>query len=121
MKVRSVIPVGVGAAAVMLFAAGAMAQDQAPAAGGDDAGAKMRKAMREAMSFENMDADKDGKVTLEEFKAAQAKLQELRFRQMDADGDGKLTKEEVDKSREGFGRGGMQRGGRGGGGKDGNL
>jgi len=127
MKMRSVIPVGVGAVAAVLFSAGAMAQDPAPAAGGNEAGSKMREAMREAMSFDNMDANKDGKVTLEEFKAAQAKLQELRFKQVDANGDGNITREELEKSREGLRRGGGPRGGqrgdRGGrgGGNSGNL
>jgi Ca2+-binding EF-hand superfamily protein len=42
------------------------------------------------------DADKDGKVTLVEFKAAQNQRQGRMFDRMDADGDGKITQTEAD-------------------------
>ena len=51
-------------------------------------------------SFEAMDANKDGSVTLAEFTAAQEKQIEKRFQKLDANGDGKLTKEELDSGRD---------------------
>ena len=52
-------------------------------------------------TFEEMDANKDGKVTLDEYKAAApkdapAEKVEARFKKIDANGDGVITKEEMD-------------------------
>ncbi|WP_337188790.1 hypothetical protein [Phenylobacterium sp.] len=56
------------------------------------------------------DADRDGKVTLAEFKAAQAQRTDRLFARLDADKDGRITQAEIDavaKGRPG-GRGGGQ-------------
>lgn len=55
------------------------------------------------------DADHDGKVTLEEFKAGQAAHMERLFDRLDTNHDGKLTQDEIDaaaKSGAAAGRGG---------------
>lgn len=44
----------------------------------------------------NFDADRDGKVTLAEFKAAQAERQGRMFAHMDANKDGRITQAEMD-------------------------
>ena len=44
----------------------------------------------------NPDADRDGKVTLAEFKAAQGERQGRMFSRMDSNKDGKVTQAEVD-------------------------
>lgn len=54
-----------------------------------DRGARMEQ------HFAEVDADKDGKVTAAEMRAAR----EARFAKADADGDGKLTVEELDAAR----------------------
>lgn len=57
----------------------------------------------------NPDTDRDGKVTLAEFKAAQADRQGRIFARLDANKDGKLTQAEIDagaKRAEVVGRGG---------------
>jgi len=54
-----------------------------------------RVSMRDAMSFQTMDADKDGKVTLEEYRAAMAATAKLRFDATDTNKDGKLTEDEL--------------------------
>lgn len=46
-------------------------------------------------AFAQMDADGDGKVSLEEFKAAAAARAEKRFSVMDADGDGFLSADDL--------------------------
>lgn len=55
-----------------------------------DRGARMEQ------RFAEMDADKDGKVSAAEMRAAR----EARFAKADADGDGKLTVEELDAARQ---------------------
>ncbi len=54
-----------------------------------------------AAAFEAMmkqaDANKDGKVTLEELKAVRPKMTEERFKKLDRDGDGALTKADMPK------------------------
>jgi Ca2+-binding EF-hand superfamily protein len=52
-------------------------------------------------SFEEMDANKDGKVSLEEFKSAApkdapAEKVEAKFKKFDTNADGSITKEEFD-------------------------
>lgn len=44
----------------------------------------------------NFDTDRDGKVTLAEFKAAQAERQGRMFAHMDANKDGRITQAEID-------------------------
>jgi hypothetical protein len=63
------------------------------------------------------DTDEDGKVTLEEMKAAASKMTEERFKQMDQNGDGVLTEDDRPQGKPGMGRGGRGggRGGQGGG------
>jgi len=113
-------------AAMMLASISAYAQTAAPAAPtgtaptGGDAGKERprpggeRGAMMEQMSFEKMDADGDGKVTFEEFKAAMEPMMKRRFDQMDENKDGVLTKEELQKARDNM-RGGPGGGRMGGG------
>ena len=52
-----------------------------------------------AYSFEKMDANGDGKVTQDEYLAAQTELLKQRFAAMDANGDGVVTKDEMEKAR----------------------
>lgn len=62
----------------------------------------------------NPDTDRDGKVTLAEFKAVQGDRQGRMFGRMDANKDGKLTQAEMDaaaKRAEAAGRGGPGGGG----------
>jgi hypothetical protein len=73
-------------------------------------------ALREALSFEKVDANADGQVSLEEYQAAMAKIAELRFKADDADGNGTLSAEEFQKAREAGPRG-PRAGGHGGEGK----
>ena len=97
---RTVVTVLIGLLAVSVLAqeggAGAPAGQQAPPAPGGAAFA----AMRDAMTFEKLDADKDGKVTLDEYLAAWAEVGKARFKAVDANGDGVVTKEEMEKARE---------------------
>lgn len=46
--------------------------------------------------FEEFDANKDGKITLEEMKLAQEKKMTEHFKNMDRDSDGSVTKEEYE-------------------------
>ena len=62
----------------------------------------------------NPDTDRDGKVTLAEFKATQGERQARMFARLDANRDGKITQPEVDagsKRAEAAGRGGPGGGG----------
>lgn len=57
----------------------------------------------------NPDADRDGKVTLAEFKASNAQRQDRMFARMDTNKDGRITQAEADaaaKAAEAAGRGG---------------
>jgi hypothetical protein len=57
----------------------------------------------------NPDTDRDGKVTLAEFKVSNAQRQDRMFARMDANKDGKITQAEADaaaKTAEAAGRGG---------------
>lgn len=60
-------------------------------------------------NFEQLDADGDGKLTLEEFRAP---MQE-RMKAADADGDGVLSQEEVDAAREAMRGQGLKKHGKG--------
>lgn len=50
-----------------------------------------RRAERQAAKFRALDANRDGRVTLEELRVAE----EMRFRARDANGDGAITRDEV--------------------------
>ena len=116
MKMSSAVLAGGAAAVLAMAAASAFGQDAGAGAGAGAApaaapagmaGSDMRAAMRDALTFEKMDADKDGKVTMAEYQAAMAKVTETRFKAMDTNGDGVLSKEEVENSRGGPRRGGQ--------------
>jgi hypothetical protein len=64
----------------------------------------------EMVSFQKMDANADGKVTLEEYTAAMAEMLKERFNRADLNADGGLSEDELNKSREAF-RGRGPRGG----------
>jgi len=103
---------------VVLCAAASMVAAQEEGGKGKGPRGKMR--MRSAERFKQMDADADGKVSLEEFKAFHKKRLEARkekmgdkwdeekaakmpsaediFKKMDADEDGQLTQEELQKA-----------------------
>jgi len=51
-----------------------------------------------AMMMSKMDADKDGKITYEEFKSFNEQRIKADFQRFDADGDGSLTEDEIQKS-----------------------
>jgi hypothetical protein len=63
-------------------------------------GGGMRSGSMARMLFALMDADGDGTVSLEEFKAAHERI----FKSMDADKDGRLTLEEMRTFMQGAGR-----------------
>jgi Ca2+-binding EF-hand superfamily protein len=46
------------------------------------------------MGFESLDANGDGKITPEEFQAAQTKMTEARFARLDKNSDGVISKDE---------------------------
>jgi Ca2+-binding EF-hand superfamily protein len=48
------------------------------------------------MTYDEIDANHDGKITLDEFKAAQEKIAQGRFKKIDQNGDGQLTKDELE-------------------------
>lgn len=50
--------------------------------------------------MQHADTDQDGKISQEEFKAAQEKRAEAHFKRMDANSDGQIDKQEVQKARE---------------------
>ena len=56
-----------------------------------------------AESFQKMDADKDGKVSKEEFSKAHPGMKESTFGVLDKNGDGCLTQEEWDSFMQGHG------------------
>ena len=53
-------------------------------------------------TFDDMDANHDGKITLDEFKAVQEKIAQQRFAHIDANGDGAVSREEFDNARKLF-------------------
>jgi Ca2+-binding EF-hand superfamily protein len=59
---------------------------------------KQRVEQREQMAFDRMDTNKDGKISLDEWKAAHPNdpNAEAQFKKLDANGDGFLTKEEFE-------------------------
>lgn len=59
-----------------------------------------------ASRFSAMDTDKDGKVSREEFFAAQPQMKEAAFTAIDADKDGYITLEEWEGFAKGHGHGG---------------
>lgn len=61
----------------------------------------------------NFDTDRDGKVTLAEFKAAHSERQGRMFARMDADKDGKVTQAELDTAGKHGKPNGRRHGGRG--------
>ena len=95
--VAAELAVGMGGLA---WAQGEGAKPDAPAGDGP-----RRPGFMQDMSFENMDANKDGKVSLEEYQKVMAEMSKRRFEAMDADKDGVVTKEEMQKGREGMLRG----------------
>lgn len=65
------------------------------------AGEGKKEKGKHGMSFETLDANKDGKITLDEFKAgapkdAPAEKVEAKFKKIDANADGSVTKDEMD-------------------------
>lgn len=51
-------------------------------------------------SFEEMDTNKDGKVSLDEYQASMAQMMKRRFDMLDTDKDGALTAEELKAGRQ---------------------
>lgn len=92
-------------AALAAVSAGVVIAQDAPKAPERPAGDHPRRAEMMAimaeLSFEKIDANGDGKVTLEEFQAAMAPVIKKRFETMDANKDGVVTKEEMQQAREG--------------------
>ena len=62
---------------------------------GDDHPGRPGKSMP---SFKELDANQDGKLTPEEFRAQQEKTIEQRYERLDRDHDGKITAEEFEKA-----------------------
>jgi hypothetical protein len=78
--------------AILAAASAAFAEDAAPPAAkqeGQPPGVR-----RAFLSFDEMDANKDGKLSLDEFQAAQAKMTDQRFARIDKNSDGVITKDE---------------------------
>ena len=99
---------GLAAAGVLVFAGLLMAQDgggrKGGAGGGMGGGQKLgkeEKAQRQELAetvrerFADMDADKDGKITYEEFKAYWDKHLRERFDRLDRNGDGVVSKDDL--------------------------
>lgn len=67
----------------------------------EDAAAPKDKPKHERKTFEQVDTDKDGKISLDEFKAALSKLDPAKaeeiFKKKDTDANGSLSKEEYEK------------------------
>lgn len=88
-------------AMIALLAVGGFAAYAADAAAGGD---HKDKPKHERKTFEQLDADKDGKVTMAELKAGypdgNAERLEGMFKKKDANSDGSLSKEEYDAKRE---------------------
>ena len=87
-KMTGKMTVMAAVAAVMMAATPALAEE--------DGNMAAEKKNRGAVMFERMDADSDGKVSLEEFLAAHKE----RFKKIDADGDGYLTPDEMKAARD---------------------
>ena len=108
-------------AAVLAVGAGGSVWAQGGAAGGAAGGAPAGEQPRrpqmggmfQDVTFESMDANKDGKVTQDEYvaamQAAMADGLKRRFEAMDTDKNGSLSKDELQKARESM----MMRGPRG--------
>ncbi|MBK8162557.1 MAG: hypothetical protein IPK65_05245 [Gammaproteobacteria bacterium] len=81
----------------MMIPASLMALTLAASAGVGLAGTQQGEAVHTAMtpspSFDQVDANKDGSISLEEASAAKA-LENTRFESADQNGDGKLSKAE---------------------------
>lgn len=118
MKLHTMLP-AIACALCFGFAAGqeAGAADQAmPPMGGMQGGMDMSKAGQ--ASFDKMDADKDGKVSQEEFLKAHPGMKPEAFARIDKNGDKVITSEEwgqfmVGHSSMGGGQGGSPMGGMG--------
>lgn len=93
------IVVAVGVAAAVVWSAGALAEEESTAPAAPAVGAQAQAAGLRGAMFANMDANRDGKVTLEEYQAAMAELAKMRFEAMDANKDGAVTEEEMRASR----------------------
>lgn len=68
----------------------AIAEDAAPKKDGPPGGGR-----RPGMMFEEMDANKDGKVTKDEFQGVQDKRIDEQFGRLDKNGDGSIGKDEL--------------------------
>lgn len=117
MKLHTMLP-AIACALCFGFAAGQEAgADQAmPPMGGMQGGMDMSKAGQ--ASFDKMDADKDGKVSQEEFLKAHPGMKPEAFARIDKNGDKVITSEEwgqfmVGHSSMGGGQGGSPMGGMG--------
>jgi hypothetical protein len=98
---RAFVAVAMAAGLAVWMGTNAWAEDEAGQNPGK-AGDRGRHLGHRGERIAQMDADKDGKITFEEFKAfMESKMQE-RFKALDTNGDGVLTK---DDRRQGAGEG----------------